>query len=95
MKPEYQKRGVGSRLVESGMERLSEMEVEMVFVYGDPEYYGRFGFSADAAEGYTPPYRLQYPRGWQGLALKEGGREDLPVKITCVTPLRDPALWTV
>ena len=58
------------------------MGVDILFVYGDPKYYSRFGFSADAAVRYIPPYRLQYPFGWQGIALKERNIErsaiDLP-----------------
>lgn len=93
VKPEYQKRGTGSQLVQKGMHRLSDMGVDIVFVYGDPKYYGRFGFSVDAAERYTPPYRLQYPFGWQGISLKDCCTEKSPVKIACVASLCDPVLW--
>ncbi len=93
VKPDYQNRRIGSQLIESGMQRLSTMGVDILFVYGDPKYYSRFGFSADAAVRYTSPYRLQYPFGWQGIALKECSTERSPVKITCVTSLCDPVLW--
>jgi len=91
--PEYQKRRIGSKLIESGMQQLSRMGVGILFVYGDPKYYSRFGFSVDAAERYIPPYELQYPFGWQGIALNECSTGKSPVKITCVTSLCDPALW--
>ena len=93
VKSDYQNRRIGSQLIESGMQRLSTMDVDILFVYGDPKYYSRFGFSADAAVRYTLPYRLQYPFGWQGIALKECRTERSPVKITCVTSLCDPVLW--
>lgn len=93
VKPDYQNRRIGSQLIESGMQRLSTMGVNILFVYGDPKYYGRFGFSADAAVRYVPPYRLQYPFGWQGIAFKKCSTERSAVKITCVTSLCDPALW--
>lgn len=93
VKPDYQKRRIGSRLVESGMQRLSEMGVDILLVYGDPEYYGRFGFSTDAADRFTPPYRLQYPFGWQAIALNECRNGESPVEIACVTSLCDPELW--
>ena len=35
VKPEYQKRQIGSKLIESGMERLSKMGINVLFVYGD------------------------------------------------------------
>jgi putative acetyltransferase len=91
--PDYQKRCIGSKLIESGMQQLSRMGVDFLFVYGDPKYYSKFGFSADAAECYIPPYRLEYPFGWQGIALSECSIRKSSIKIVCVTSLCDPALW--
>ena len=93
VKPKYQKRQIGSKLIESGIERLSKMGVNVVFVYGDPKYYGKFGFNAVVASGYSPPYELQYPSGWQAIALDEDLFTDSAVKISCVVPLSDPELW--
>jgi putative acetyltransferase len=42
--PEYQRRGVGSELVESGNERLKKDGCPFIVVLGHPEYYPRFGF---------------------------------------------------
>lgn len=91
--PEYQKRRIGSKLIEYGMHQLPGMGINVVFVYGDPKYYSRFGFSADAAHQYITPYKLQYPFGWQAIILKECDIENPPVAITCVTSLCDPRLW--
>jgi len=88
-----QKGGIGRALIEDGLSRLSKMDVSVVFVYGDPGYYGRFGFSADAADGYTAPYPLQYPFGWQALVLSAPDPSDSPEAITCVESLSDPGLW--
>jgi len=93
VKPEYQKRQIGSKLIKSGMERLSKMGVNVLFVYGDPKYYGQFGFNADLASGYSPPYELQYPFGWQAIILNEGVFTESTVKISCVDPLNDAELW--
>ena len=91
--PEFQHRGLGSRLIETGMERLTEMGVHVLFVYGDPEYYGRFGFRTDLASGCSPPYELEYAFGWQAVVLNEGDLFDGPVNISCVASLHDPELW--
>lgn len=91
--PKFQKQGIGARLVEAGMQRLSELGVGIVFVYGDPSYYGRFGFDADIAARYVPPYPLQYPFGWQAKALTDVGRSPSSGKLTCVAALQDPQLW--
>jgi len=93
IKPEYQKRQIGSKLIESGMDRLSKMGVNVLFVYGDPKYYGKFGFKADLASGYLPPYELQYPFGWQAIILNEDVFTETTVKISCVDPLNDAGLW--
>jgi len=93
VKPDYQKRRIASKLIECGIQQLSVMGVNVVFVYGDPKYYGRFGFSADAAHQYTTPYKLLYPFGWQAVVLNECDIIKPPVAITCVTSLCDPKLW--
>lgn len=93
VKPTYQKHRIGSKLIEHGLEQLSAMGVHVVFVYGDPKFYGRFGFTADAAHQYTPPYNLQYPFGWQAIVLNKYNIEKPPVAITCVTSLFDQKLW--
>jgi len=93
VKPDHQKCRIGSKLVESGVQQLSGMGVAILFVYGDPEYYSKFGFSVDAAECYVPPYKLQYPFGWQAIALNENATDKSSIKIACVTSLCDPALW--
>jgi len=93
VKPDYQKRRIGSKLIEYGKQHLSDKGVNVVFVYGDPKYYGRFGFSGGAAHQYATPYKLQYPFGWQAIVLKKCDIEKPPVAITCVTSLCDPKLW--
>lgn len=42
--PEFQKQGIGSRLVEDGLEACRGAGHESVIVLGHPEYYSRFGF---------------------------------------------------
>ena len=93
IQPAFQKRRIGSTLIENGLQELSGRGVHILFVYGDPDYYSRFGFTGEAAERYIPPYSLQYPFGWLGIVLNERGKERSPVKIDCVTALCDPALW--
>ena len=93
VKPDYQKRRIGSKLIESGMQQLLKMGVNILFVYGDPKYYSRFGFSADTADRYIPPYKLQYSYGWQAITLTECKNVKSSVKIACVTSLCDSELW--
>jgi putative acetyltransferase len=94
VKPHHQKRGIGSALVEDGIRRLSEMGTSVLFVYGDPKYYGRFGFSGDAAEPFTPAYDLQYPLGWQAIVLDKALAKACAGGIACVPALCNPRLWS-
>lgn len=42
--PEYQKQGIGGRLVQAGLNRCREAGYRIVIVLGHPAYYPRFGF---------------------------------------------------
>jgi len=42
--PDFQRRGIGSKLVNEGLLKLRELGVSFVVVVGHPEYYPRFGF---------------------------------------------------
>jgi putative acetyltransferase len=42
--PEFQNRGIGGALIETGLARCRESRVPYVVVLGDPAYYVRFGF---------------------------------------------------
>ena len=43
--PPYQRRGIGSQLVQAGLEECSQANYEVVVVVGHPDYYPRFGFT--------------------------------------------------
>jgi len=93
VKPDFQKQGIGSALITYGMEQLSDRGVHIVFVYGDPNYYGRFGFKTDLAQNYKTPYPLQFPFGWQACVLRDDAVHNTLVSIHCVKSLDNPQLW--
>lgn len=90
--PQYQKKKIGSTLVKEGLKIITSKGAFIIFVYGDPQYYSRFGFSHDLAHNYQPPYYLKYPEGWQVLNLNS---PNFPEKglVKCVNLLHDPILW--
>jgi putative acetyltransferase len=49
--PEFQRRGIGGKLVESGLDSLREQACPFVIVVGHPEYYPRFGFKPASGHG--------------------------------------------
>jgi putative acetyltransferase len=66
--PEHQRRGVGSRMVQDGLERAARTEFPLVVVLGHPEYYPRFGFEPAGAFGVTAPWEVP-PEAWMARPL--------------------------
>ena len=56
--PEYQNRGIGSRLVEEGLEKARESGFTSVVVLGHPTFYPRFGFVNASNWSITSPWDL-------------------------------------
>lgn len=56
----WRRRAIAARLIEAGLDRAREAGWRGVFVLGDPAYYSRFGFSAEAAAGFESPYAGPY-----------------------------------
>lgn len=57
--PATQRRGIGGALIEEGLSILTRQGEQLVFVLGDPAYYGRFGFDP-APGGYESVYAGPY-----------------------------------
>ena len=91
--PKHQKKGIGSNLIKSGIDMLTENGVGAILVYGDPDYYRRFGFKAEIGLSFVPPYSLQYPFGWMGMMLNETSIPEQPLQFDCVAALSKPELW--
>jgi putative acetyltransferase len=54
--PECQRQGIGSALVRAGLKSCRAAGIVAVVVLGHPDYYPRFGFSAEAARGLISPF---------------------------------------
>lgn len=54
--PEYQRQGVGRRLVREGLAVSKELGHKIAFVLGHPDFYPRLGFSADLALNVCSPF---------------------------------------
>jgi putative acetyltransferase len=54
--PDAQREGIGTRLVQVALESLTVRGERAVLVLGDPQYYGRFGFSVQMARGLDTPF---------------------------------------
>lgn len=54
--PGYQRRGIGSRLMTTGLELCRRQGVDFVVLLGDPRYYTRFGFIPGREFGLSSEY---------------------------------------
>jgi putative acetyltransferase len=72
--PGFQGGGIGAGLIEAALGIARATGEEIVFLLGEPDYYRRFGFSADAAAPFASPYAGPY---FMALVLQPGFR--LPV----------------
>lgn len=85
--------GIGSFLIDYGKRLLSSKNTHLILVYGDPDYYGRFGFDVESASRFIPPYPLEYPFGWQALELNRCEIRGETVEIECVASLNKADYW--
>ncbi|HEY8896451.1 MAG TPA: N-acetyltransferase [Niastella sp.] len=56
--PEYQKRGIGAKLITHGLQRASELGFTDVFVFGHEFYFPKFGFLPAAKWNIRPPFEV-------------------------------------
>jgi putative acetyltransferase len=90
--PAWQRHGIGSALVRTGLRQLEGRDVCLVCVLGDPAYYKRLGFRPESS--VRPPFRLpaEYEGAWQAQELgdraaPQSGELSVPAQ------WRQPALW--
>jgi len=56
VRPDRQRRGIGTALTDVALDVARAREWQAVVVLGDPAYYQRFGFSAEAAAHLDAPH---------------------------------------
>ena len=71
VRPSQQGEGVGSALIQAGIERCEQAGHQALFVLGDPGFYQRFGWQA--ASGWGLECRWEVPPGvFQAMELVSG-----------------------
>ena len=58
--PEYQRKGVGSRLIRAGLEACREAAYDAVVLLGEPSYYSKFGFRRAGAYDLSNEYGVDH-----------------------------------
>ena len=87
VRPDRQRRGVGTALVREGLRASADRTEPLVVVEGDPRYYSRFGFLPASELGLERPYDSIPEAAFQALRLPayvEGtsGRVTYPPPLT-------------
>ena len=70
--PEYQRTGIGGRLIRLGLTALEGAVEKLVFVLGHGTYYPKFGFREAAARPFSAPWSGPH---FMALRLAPGGPE--------------------
>lgn len=56
--PKFQKQGIGSALIQTGLAKADKMGEIMVMVLGSPSFYSRFGFVCSVVYGIECPFEV-------------------------------------
>ena len=56
--PEYQKKGIGGKLINEGLNLAKDLRFRSVIVIGHPEYYPKFGFTKASYWGIKVPFEV-------------------------------------
>ena len=93
--PDAQKQGIGGKLIEHGLESLSNSRIDLVFVLGHPEYYPRYGFKPAGRLGFEAPYPIhdEHANAWMVQALKSDVIGTVSGKVVCADALNKPEHW--
>ncbi len=78
--PEHQHQGIGSALVQAGLEHCRELGVEAVVVLGHPTYYPRFGFVPASRFAIDSEYDAP-DEAFMALELKAGRLSGTPGRV--------------
>ena len=93
--PDFQKQGVGGKLITFGLQHLSKSGVDLVFVLGHIEYYPRYGFNPAGIQGFEAPYPIppEHANAWMVQELRSGVIGSVSGKVKCADMLNKPEHW--
>ena len=75
---EYQRQGIGQRLVRHGLDLMRSLGEQIVIVLGHPHYYARFGFSVEKARCLESPFP---PEAFMAIELNPGALTGVQGKV--------------
>jgi len=81
--PELQNQGIGSALVNRGLEACRHQGYKILIVLGHPHFYHRFGFRSDLAKNLESPYAGE---AFLAVELVPGGLEGVTGQVQYPPP---------
>jgi len=75
--PEYQKKGIGGKLIIEGLKRAKDFGFRSVIVVGHPEYYPKFGFTKASNWDLKVPFEVR-DEVFMALEIIKGELQDKP-----------------
>lgn len=81
--PERQREGIGSRLVAAAISLARDAGHRIIIVLGHPDFYPRFGFSAELARPLEAPFSGD---AWMALELVSGALEGVSGQVVYPAP---------
>ncbi len=71
VKPDWQKQGLGQKLISYGLGALRKAGIDVVLTYGDPTYYCKTGSAQITQAVAQAPLELSQPHGWLAQSLTQ------------------------
>lgn len=96
IKPEFQKQGIGGKLIEEGISQLKASGTKLVFVLGHETYYPRHGFIPDAKSmGFPATYPIPEKNkdAWMIYPLDRNALSGKTGKVICADFMNSPEHW--
>ena len=90
---DHQGKGLGQKLIHYGLEYLKSQNTDLVFTYGDPNFYSKTGFKSLSENIIKAPLKLSYPEGWLVQSLNNSGIVKIKGVMQCVSALNDQRYW--
>ena len=88
-----QGKGLGQQLINFGIQQLKNHGVELVFTYGDPNFYSKVGFVKISEDVVKAPKKLTYPEGWLVQSLNNESITSEAGVAKCVGALNKQEYW--
>ena len=88
-----QGKGIGQQLINYGISHLKSLGVDLVFTYGDPNFYSKVSFNPISENIVKAPLQLTYPEGWLAQSLDGSSIEAMEGTSHCVEAFNDQKYW--